>query len=316
MSDAFFRDLQIPEPDINLKVGARTGPLQISEIMSGLAPIFSDDRPDLVLVVGDVNSTLAAALVAVKLAIPIAHVEAGLRSFDRTMPEEINRILTDAVADYCFTTEPAANENLAREGIGAARIHYVGNVMIDALFGSRDRTATSSIVQRLGLALRNFAVLTLHRPSNVDAPDSFGRLLDAIANISREIPVIFPAHPRTRERLHALVDGGRPIGGIRVVEPLPYIDFIALMGSSLCVLTDSGGIQEETTALGVPCLTLRTTTERPITVTQGTNRIVGLDADRIAAAWGSLRRGDWPKGHLPELWDGGTSRRIIATLTR
>jgi UDP-N-acetylglucosamine 2-epimerase (non-hydrolysing) len=314
MSGRFFAELEIPEPDVNLGVGSGPALTQTAEIMARLAPVLERARPDLVLVVGDVNSTLAGALAAAKMGIPLAHVEAGLRSFDRTMPEEINRLLTDAVADYCFTSEPSANENLVREGVPPGRIHHVGNVMIDTLFRFRDRAAASPIVETLGLVPRGFAVLTLHRPANVDDPAALGRTLGAIACVARELPVIFPVHPRTRSRLDAVL--GRPAGrtGLRPVEPLGYFDFVQLMASAALVLTDSGGIQEETTALGIPCLTLRPCTERPITVTQGTNRIVGTDPDKIAVAWADIRRGQWPAGRLPELWDGKAASRIVRAL--
>jgi UDP-N-acetylglucosamine 2-epimerase (non-hydrolysing) len=257
---------------------------------------------------------VAAAVVAVKLGLPVAHVEAGLRSFDRSMPEEINRVLTDAVSDYCFTTEPAANENLEREGVPAPRIHYVGNVMIDTLFRFREPAAASPILDTLGLTPRGFTALTLHRPSNVDDPATLARVLDAIAPLHRDVPMVFPVHPRTRERLRQLPAAAG--GGLRLVEPLPYLDFVQLMATAACVLTDSGGIQEETTALGVPCLTLRANTERPITLTQGTNRLVGIDGAKIVAAWAEIRRGEWPGGRLPELWDGKAAERVVKALAR
>jgi len=312
MSAAFFRDLELPAPDVNLNVGPGPAVLQTAEIMARLAPVVAAERPDLVLVVGDVTSTLAGALVAAKTAVPLAHVEAGLRSFDRTMPEEINRILTDAVADYCFTTEPSAEENLRREGIGPERIHPVGNVMIDTLFRYRERAAASTILDALGLEPRGYAVLTLHRPGNVDGAARLARSLEAIAPVRREVPVVFPVHPRTRASLDAVPPSA--LAGLRVVEPLAYLDFVHLMASAACVLTDSGGIQEETTALGVPCLTLRPNTERPITVTQGTNRLVDTDPARVAAAWAEIREGRWPAGRLPELWDGKAASRIVRIL--
>ena len=311
MSGAFFRDLGIREPDVNLGVGAQSAVGQTAEIMARLAPALESATPDLVIVVGDVTSTLAAALTAVKTGIPLAHVEAGLRSFDRTMPEEINRVLTDAVSDLCFTTEPSANDNLAREGIPPERVHHVGNVMIDTLFAFRERAAASAILDTLGVALRRFAVLTLHRPVNVDDPTALRQVLSAVAAIGRDVPVIFPVHPRTRERLEQAPEVTARAARLTLIDPLPYLDFVHLMASAACVLTDSGGVQEETTALGVPCLTLRTTTERPITVTQGTNRITGLDAGRIETAWGEIKRGEWPMGRLPELWDGKAAPRLV-----
>lgn len=313
MSDTFFTALGIPAPDVNLNVAPNPPAIQTADIMARLAPVLDALHPDLVLVVGDVNSTLAGALVAAKMRIPLAHVEAGLRSFDRDMPEEINRIVTDAVSDYCFTTEPAANDNLAREGIAAERIHYVGNVMIDSLFRSWEQAARSSILERLELSSRSFAVLTLHRPSSVDDPRTLRALLDAVSDISREVPIVFPVHPRTRRRLQD-VPVVMASGSLRPIEPLPYLDFVHVMANAVCVLTDSGGIQEETTALGVPCLTLRTSTERPITVTEGTNRLVGLAPEAIAEAWHDVRSGRWPAGRLPALWDGRAAERIVKAL--
>ena len=314
MSDTFFKDLDLPEPDVNLGVRSESPVVQTAEIMFRLAPILASERPNVVIVVGDVNSTLAGAVVAVKLGIPLGHVEAGLRSFDRTMPEEINRLLTDSVADYCFTTEPEATQNLLREGISPERIHYVGNVMIDTLFRFRERAAASPILERLGLTPRCFAVLTLHRPSNVDDPRALGDTLAALAGLQRDLPVIFPVHPRTRNHLQRSPEIAGRGAHLRLTEPLPYLDFVQLMANAACVLTDSGGIQEETTALGVPCLTLRANTERPITVTQGTNRVVGVDPEKIKAAWEQVGRGGWPTGRLPELWDGKAAHRVVKIL--
>lgn len=314
LSGSFFRDLDIPEPDVHLSVTSDTAPVRLADIIVRLAPILGAHRPDLVLVVGDVDSTLAGALAAVKSGIPIAHVEAGLRSFDRTMPEEVNRVLTDSVTEYCFTTEPSANRNLAREGVPPHRIHHVGNVMIDTLFRLRGRAATSRILDTLGLAAREYAVLTLHRPSNVDDVSSLTQVLGAIASVSADVPVVFPVHPRTRRRLDALPTGSTAMKGLRLLEPLPYLDFVRLMELAAAVLTDSGGIQEETTALGVPCLTLRDSTERPITTTLGTNEVVGVNAPRIGAAWKRIRRGRWRAGRLPALWDGRAAERIVDVL--
>ena len=301
MSGRFFAELDLPLVDVNLGVNAGSVVTQIAEIMVRLASVLTDARPDLVMVVGDVTSTVAAGLVANKMKLPLAHVEAGLRSFDRSMPEEINRIVTDTLADYCFTTEPAAIENLLREGVSGERIHHVGNVMIDTLFRFRERAGSSTVLEELALQPQDFAVLTLHRPNNVDNPTRLARTLAAVTAVRRDVPIIFPVHPRTRQRLQQL-------------EPAPYLDFVQLMANAACVLTDSGGIQEETTALGVPCLTLRPGTERPITVTHGTNRIVGLDPARISDAWQQIRRGEWPMGRLPELWDGKAASRITEVL--
>jgi UDP-N-acetylglucosamine 2-epimerase (non-hydrolysing) len=314
MSDAFFAHLEIPAPDVDLAVRADGAVDQIADVMRGLAPVLTRIGPDLVVVVGDVNSTLAGALTAVKLGIPVAHVEAGLRSFDRTMPEEINRILTDAIADVLFTSEPSANENLAHEGVPAERVHFVGNVMIDTLFRYRDRAADSPILAELGLTPGGYVALTLHRPSNVDEPDALVRLLGAVARLQTETAVVFPVHPRTRGRLAALGDRLPAMPGLRLVDPLPYLDFVQLMASARCVLTDSGGIQEETTALGVPCLTLRLNTERPITLTRGTNRVVGMDPEQIYSGWRQVQAGRSFAGELPELWDGKTAERIARIL--
>jgi UDP-N-acetylglucosamine 2-epimerase (non-hydrolysing) len=314
MSDAFFANLEIPRPDVNLKVQSSRAVTQIADIMTRLEPVLDSARPDVVVVVGDVNSTVAAALTAVKLGRPVAHVEAGLRSFDRTMPEETNRVLIDAVSDLLFTTEPAANDNLAREGVPGEKVHFVGNVMIDTLFRYRERARESDVLPRLGLPTRGYAALTLHRPSNVDDEGTLGVLLGAVARIQREVPVVFPVHPRTRGRLEAVSAVLPPMPGLRLVDPLPYLDFVELMANARCVLTDSGGIQEETTALGVPCLTLRHNTERPITVTRGTNRVVGTEPDAIYESWRRIAEGRWPGGELPELWDGKAAARIVRAL--
>ena len=314
MSESFFANLEIPAPDVNLEARAETAIGQIAEIMRRLEPVLVLHRPDVVVVVGDVNSTVAAALTAIKLGIRLAHVEAGLRSGDRTMPEEINRIVTDSISDLLFTSEPAGAENLVREGVDPARVHFVGNVMIDTLFRYRERARESTILADLGIEPGHYAALTLHRPSNVDTPEALGRMVDAVARIQAEIPVVFPVHPRTRARLAALDGGVTEMRGLRLIEPLPYLDFVQLMASARCVLTDSGGIQEETTALRVPCLTLRENTERPVTATRGTNRVVGVDPAAIFAAWREVASGRWPEGDLPELWDGKAAERIVRVL--
>ena len=314
MSDSFFANLEIPRPDTNLKVQSPGVVSQIAEIMTRLEPVLEHARPDVVVVVGDVNSTVAATLTAVKMGFPVAHVEAGLRSFDRGMPEEVNRILTDSVSDLLFTTEPAANENLLREGVDPGKIHFVGNVMIDTLFRYRERARDSDVLDRLALSAGGYAVLTLHRPSNVDDEGTLGMLLSAIARIQAEIPVVFPVHPRTRQRLEALSGVLPPMPGLRLADPMPYLDFLRLMAEARCVLTDSGGIQEETTALRIPCLTLRHNTERPVTVTRGTNRVVGTEPDAIYQSWRRIAEGSWPTGELPELWDGKAAARIVRVL--
>jgi UDP-N-acetylglucosamine 2-epimerase (non-hydrolysing) len=314
MSDSFFANLEIPRPDVNLKVQSASAVVQIAEIMTRMEPVLERVHPDVVVVVGDVNSTVAATLAAVKAGHKVAHVEAGLRSFDRSMPEEINRILTDSVSDLLFTTEPSGDENLAREGIPAERVRFVGNVMIDTLFRYREQARQSTVLERLGLERGGYAVLTLHRPSNVDDEGTLGLLLSGIARIQAEIPVVFPVHPRTRRRLEALAGIAAPMPGLCLADPMPYLDFVQLMGESRCVLTDSGGIQEETTALGIPCLTLRHNTERPVTVSRGTNRIVGTDPESIYASWLVVAAGRWTPGEQPELWDGKAAGRIVRSL--
>jgi len=314
MSDAFFANLEIPRPDVNLKVQGVGGVTQLAEIMTRLEPVLDRERPDVVVVVGDVNSTVAAALTAVKLGRAVAHIEAGLRSFDRSMPEEVNRLVTDAVSDLLFTTEPSANDNLAREGVPPDKIHFVGNVMIDTLFRYRERARESDVLDRLRLEGGGYAALTLHRQSNVDDEGTLGMLLGAVARIQEEVPVVFPVHPRTRRRLEAVTAVLPPMPGLRLIDPLPYLDFVQVMANARCVLTDSGGIQEETTALGIPCLTLRHNTERPITVARGTNRIVGTEPDAIYGSWRQVADGKWPAGELPELWDGKAAARIVNVL--
>jgi len=314
MSDAFFANLELPDPDVNLHVQAGSATAQVAEIMLRLEPVLAAFRPDIVLVVGDVNSTLAGALTAAKMGLRLAHVEAGLRSFDWTMPEEINRVITDSVADFLFTTEPAANENLAREGVRPEQIHFVGNVMIDTLFRYKARARESSILTTLGVEPRSYSLLTLHRPSNVDSEETLRPLLDVISRIQSESAVVFPVHPRTRRQLER-VNGHMPaMANLRIVDPLPYLDFVQLMATASCVLTDAGGIQEETTALGIPCLTLRKNTERPITVSRGTNRVIGVEPAAIYEHWRQAVGGQWPAGQLPELWDGKAAQRIVRIL--
>ena len=314
MSDSFFANLDIPKPDVNLNVHASGVVAQMAEIMIRFETVLTSRRPEMVLVVGDVTSTVAAAITAVKAGCAVAHVEAGLRSFDRTMPEETNRVLTDAVSDLLFTTEPAAQGNLAREGIPADKVHFVGNVMIDTLFRYRDRARESDVLSRLGLEASGYAALTLHRPSNVDDEGTLGMLLGAIARIQAEIPMVFPVHPRTRRHLEALAPVLPPMPGLRLVDPLPYLDFVELMANARCVLTDSGGVQEETTALRIPCLTLRHNTERPITVSRGSNRVIGTDQEAIYEGWRAVADGRWSVGELPELWDGKAAGRIVRVL--
>lgn len=309
MSDVFFEDLGLPEPDYSLGVGSRTASLQIAEIMKRFEPILLARAPDWVVVVGDVNSTLACALVAAKSGIRVAHVEAGLRSHDRSMPEEINRVLTDQLASLLLTPSRDANANLLSEGLDAGRIAFVGNVMIDSLEAClpRARERLLRIRGDLGLA-GSYVLATFHRPSNVDDPARLNEIVAALNQLAGKMDVLFPVHPRTRQRL---VDAAAPVAaGVKLVGPQPYVDFLALQAGAALVLTDSGGVQEETTCLGVPCLTLRPNTERPVTIEQGTNRLVPPGQDIATAALGALDRGGRLGARRPELWDGQSARRI------
>ena len=333
LSRLFFDQLGLPRPDVNLEVGSGSHGVQTSLVMERFEPVVAGWKPDAIVVVGDVNSTLAAALVAAKLHIPVAHVEAGLRSFDRTMPEEINRVLTDDLAAWLFASEPSAVVNLRLEGHPEERIHLVGNVMIDSLERFLPAAKRSGALAAFDLladaptgetaTARPFALVTLHRPSNVDEAARLAALAGALAEIGRRVPVLFPAHPRTAERLRAFALAGnfhetwdRDRKGVRLVPPLGYLEFLHLMSAAACVLTDSGGIQEETTALGVPCLTLRESTERPITVEEGTNTIVGLDPARILSAADTALSGRGRRGRLPPLWDGHAGERIVSILLK
>ncbi len=314
MSDSFFRDLGIPEPDVNLGVGSGSHGEQTAQVLMKIEQLLLERKPHVVLVVGDVNSTLAATLAAIKLYIPVAHVEAGLRSGDRGMPEELNRVMTDSVSHWLFTTEPDGEVNLLKEGVPKEKIHFVGNVMIDTLLTHRERALELDTLDRLELEAGRYAVLTLHRPSNVDSPEQLRRLFDVLDRLNETLPVVFPVHPRTANAIEKTLGGHRP--SVRMTEPLGYLDFLRLMTDAQMVLTDSGGIQEETTALGVPCLTLRENTERPVTVTDGTNTIVGTDPAAIEAAIENLRASPPTKGRRPALWDGKAAERIIDILER
>jgi UDP-N-acetylglucosamine 2-epimerase (non-hydrolysing) len=312
MSELFFEDLRLPRPDVNLEVGPGSHAVQTAEVMKRFEPIVQEQNPDVVLVVGDVNSTIACALTAVKLNVPVAHVESGLRSFDRSMPEEINRVLTDAISQWLFVSEPSGVENLRNEGVPEERIHLVGNVMIDTLLACRERFEQSRVLEALGLQAGGYALLTLHRPANVDDPAVLGGLLRALERLQRELPIVFSVHPRTRKSLAQMrLDG---LSQLRLIEPQGYLDFMKLTAHARMVLTDSGGIQEETTALGVPCLTMRNNTERPITVTQGTNVLVGLDPERIVSVGLQTLRNPPRKGRVPDFWDGHAARRILEVL--
>jgi UDP-N-acetylglucosamine 2-epimerase (non-hydrolysing) len=318
MSDAFFRDLELPPPDVYLGVGSGSHAVQTAAVIQAFEPVVLKEKPDWVVVVGDVNSTLACALVCAKLNIKVAHVEAGLRSRDRSMPEEINRLLTDQIADLLLTPSRDADANLRAEGIPDARIKFVGNIMIDSLLNQLERARQSHILETLGLAKHNYAVLTLHRPSNVDEQQAFVRILDALAAIAERLPIVFPVHPRTRKMIDELGLGPRvkAISNLQLIGPIGYLDFLHTMSCARLVLTDSGGIQEETTVLGIPCITLRDNTERPITVEVGTNTIVGTDPTKIVAA--ANRALDNPAANstpsVPEFWDGHAAERILDAL--
>jgi UDP-N-acetylglucosamine 2-epimerase (non-hydrolysing) len=318
LSDIFFRQMGIPTPHVNLEVGSGTHAVQTAEVLKRIEPVLIEYQPDLVLVVGDVNSTIAVSLAAVKLGIPVAHVEAGLRSFDRSMPEEINRILTDALADYLFVTEEDAIQHLLKEGRPRESIYLVGNVMIDSLRHFLPIAQQSPI--GADLALKNgadwlrFGVLTLHRPSNVDSTEKLAELLGAIDAIAAQIPVIFPVHPRTQQRLTQ--SGIKTHPQLRLIPPVGYLDFLCLLSKATLVLTDSGGIQEETTALGVPCLTLRENTERPITISEGTNLLTGTDPAKILAAAQNVLAGKGKPGRIPPYWDGHAAQRIVEVLLK
>ncbi len=316
MNRVFFDELGIPKPDVHLDVGSGTHASQTAEVLKRFEPVCLERKPDWVIVVGDVNSTLAGALVASKLGIRIAHVEAGLRSFDRTMPEEINRVLTDAISDLLLVTERSAIANLKDEGIASSRVHFVGNVMIDTLTRMRDRAEASDILARLGLSPQGYALTTLHRPANVDCAETFGSILTGLEEIARNLPVVFPIHPRTRQNLAHLdlLDRVESANNIVLLDPLGYVDFLKLMANAAVVLTDSGGIQEETTILGVACLTVRENTERPVTISHGTNRLVGCCGEAMIAAYQQLKSEARAKTTTPELWDGHAAERIVEVI--
>ncbi len=316
MSDAFFCDLDLPAPDIHLGVGSAPREQQLAAVGERFEPVIAREKPDWVIVVGDVNSTLACARAAHRLGVRVAHVEAGLRSYDSSMPEEANRVETDRIADLLFTPSADAGENLLAEGIASERIRLVGNIMIDSLKKHLERAQQSQIKGTLGLSNKDYAVLTLHRPANVDDPKAFQQILDALQEISHRLPIVFPVHPRTRKNISRfdLSERVKSLSGLRLIEPLGYLDFLSLYSGARLVLTDSGGIQEETTVLGIPCLTLRENTERPITVTLGTNKIVGTDtATIVSEAFAALDSVPKPTVPIP-LWDGHTAERIVEIL--
>ena len=313
MSRVFFDELALPEPDTYLRIASGSHAVQTAEVMKAMETELTAHRPDLVVVVGDVNSTVASALVASKLDIPVAHVEAGLRSFDRRMPEEINRLVTDVLSRYLFVSEPSGIENLRAEGIHNERVFLVGNVMIDTLLRFRDRAAKSNILTDLKLESGGYTVVTLHRPSNVDDPKQLERLLAVLRETAKRLKVVFPIHPRTKKRIE---DASLDLGMLQCIPPAAYLDFLRLQSEARLVLTDSGGIQEETTILGVPCLTLRENTERPITIEEGTNQLVGTDPAAILRAIEETLAKPMPEPQAPALWDGRAAERIADELER
>lgn len=316
LSQIFFEELRMPQPDVNLGVGSGTAVRQIAEIMQRFEEVLLWKKPDRVVVVGDVNSTLATALAAEKMGIPVAHVEAGLRSFDPAMPEETNRVLTDRVSDLLFATEESAVQNLLNEGFDKERIFWVGNIMIDSLISHSHEAGRSTILNRMSLAPQEYALVTLHRPSNVDTQEGMGRMVALLSEVEKRIRVLFPIHPRTRGRMEefGLASALGTLRNVTLCEPVGYLDFIRLMRDAKMVLTDSGGIQEETTALGTPCLTLRENTERPATITEGTNLLIGTDPQRALAAVVDILEGRGKKGRVPTLWDGQAAQRIVRIL--
>ncbi len=317
MSKVFFQDLELPEPDIYLGIGSGTHAEQTGRIMIEFEKILIQNKPDIVIVVGDVNSTLAAALASVKLHIPVAHVEAGLRSRDMSMPEEVNRLLTDAISEYLFTPSPDANKNLEIEGVSKEKIFLVGDIMVDSLLFHKERAEKSKILDQFKLKRGEYALLTLHRQENVDNKDKLTNILNALTKICKKIPIVFPIHPRTLKNINnfgikdLLIDTQ-----VQVIEPLGYIDFLKLEMDARMVLTDSGGIQEETTVLGIPCLTLRNTTERPITLSQGTNKLVGSNTEEIVSSALEVLQSRTKESKIPEYWDGKAAERIVNIISR
>ncbi len=318
MSRVFFEDLELPEPDVYLGVGSGTHAVQTGKTMVAFEGVLLREKPDMVVVVGDVNATLAAALAAAKLCIPVAHVEAGLRSYDKTMPEEINRVLTDQIADLLFTPSPDDSENLIKEGIAGSKIHFVGNVMVDSLLNNLNQAKDRPVLSRLGLQKDGYALLTLHRPANVDNRDRLLKIMESLREIAARIPVVFPVHPRTRKNMENFKLGDLLKGeaSIRFIEPLGYLDFLCLTMNAGLVMTDSGGVQEEATVLNIPCLTLRDTTEWKVTVTVGTNTLAGSANHAFVEEAFNILDGKGKKGSRPELWDGKTAERIVEIISR
>ncbi len=317
MSKVFFEDLELPQPDFYLGVGSGSHAQQTAKIMMEFERVLLEQKPDLVVVVGDVNSTVACSLVSVKMGIPVAHVEAGLRSFDRSMPEEINRLLTDSVAEYLFVSERSGLVNLQREGVDEKKVFFVGNIMIDSLMQYREKAKHSNMTKKLGLKPKEFALVTLHRPSNVDQQENLEAIFWIFRQLADTTTIVFPVHPRTKKMIqqHGLEKNKKAAGNVKLLDPLGYLEFIDLMQVAQFVLTDSGGIQEETTYLGVPCLTLRKTTERPITVEVGTNELCGQDANLVVQRGREILNGNIKRGKIPDLWDGRTADRIAEILS-
>lgn len=315
LSQLFFDDLKMPAPDVYLGVGSGSHGEQTANIMLKLEKVFLKEKPHLVVVFGDVNSTMAAAIVAAKMCIKVAHVESGLRSFDRTMPEELNRIVTDHLSDFLFVTEKSGMENLSHEGISPEKVFFTGNIMIDSLINNLEIARRSDLLEKLSLSPENYVALTLHRPSNVDNKDVLQKLLAIIKEVADRLPVVFPCHPRTQANLAEFgLSGTINTKGLKIIEPLGYLDFMKLLSESKFVLTDSGGIQEETTYLRIPCITIRETTERPITAEIGSNIVTGTDSDKILETVESIISGKFKEGKIPDLWDGNTADRIVSII--
>ena len=316
MSEVFFKQLELPEPDIYLGVGSGSHAAQTARIMISFEGAVMEHNPDLILVVGDVNSTVACSLVAAKCQIPIAHVEAGLRSGDRSMPEEINRLVTDSISDYLFVTEQSGIDNLKREGVPDEKVFSVGNVMIDSLVQFREKAMQHSILSDIGVQPKTYVLMTMHRPSNVDTPDQLEKVVETIEKVSTMVPVVLPAHPRTRNRLESfsLLERLEAIPNLTLTGPLGYLEFLNLMDNASAIITDSGGIQEESTYLQIPCLTLRENTERPITITLGSNELHHLNPSTIAGRVDDILSGNYKKGEIPPLWDGNAAQRVSTIL--
>ena len=316
MSKIFFDDLELPKPDIYLGVGSGSHSVQTAKIMIEFERIIQEENPNLIIVVGDVNSTLACSIVAAKILIPLAHVEAGLRSFDNTMPEEINRKVTDILSDLLFVTEKSGLENLKKEGISSSKVHFVGNVMIDSLNYYLEKSKNSILMNELNIQPQKYILVTLHRPSNVDQKENLEKILSIFEGFNQKLPIIFPIHPRTQKNIisFGLEERFRKLSNVKIIDPIGYLDFINLMNNSTLILTDSGGIQEETTYLGVPCITMRENTERPITVEIGTNYLVGLNVEKVIEVGNKIISGNIKDHKIPDLWDGKTSNRIVSII--